>query len=120
MEPHDQEREEALTRRDGEGTTFELAIRGFGKTIQELQGLERDRRVTLVPHLKALGGGHTFVLTPDGDRTRIDHELEMIPKGAMRVFSPLVGMIGRRNLRRTAAALAAWLERPPGASGGSS
>jgi uncharacterized protein YndB with AHSA1/START domain len=95
-----------------EGATFELQIRGFGKTIQELQGFERDRRVTLVPHLKALGGGHTFVLTPDGDRTRIDHELEMIPKGAMRVFAPLVGMIGRRNLRQTAAALEAWLEHP--------
>jgi uncharacterized protein YndB with AHSA1/START domain len=95
----------------GEGTTFELQIRGFGKTIQELQGFERDRRVTLVPHLKALGGGHTFVLTPDGDRTRIDHELEMIPKGGMRVLSPLVGMMGRRNLRQTASALKAWLER---------
>jgi hypothetical protein len=54
----------------GEGSTFELAIRGFGTTIQELRGFERDRRVTLVPHLKALSGGHTFVLTPQGGHTR--------------------------------------------------
>ena len=96
----------------GEGTTFELAIRGFGKTIQELRGFERDRRVTLVPHLKGLSGGHTFVLTPEDGRTRVDHELEMIPEGAMRIFAPFIGMIGRRNLRQTAAALQAWLERP--------
>jgi uncharacterized protein YndB with AHSA1/START domain len=44
----------------GEGTRFELSIRGFGRRIQELAGFEQDRRVTLVPHLKALSGGHTF------------------------------------------------------------
>jgi uncharacterized protein YndB with AHSA1/START domain len=97
----------------GEGTRFELSIRGFGKTIQELRGFDRDRRVTLVPHIKALGGGHTFVLTTEGDRTRVDHELEMIPKGVMRLLGPLVAMVGRRNLAKTAAALEAWVERTP-------
>jgi uncharacterized protein YndB with AHSA1/START domain len=96
----------------GEGTRFELTIRGFGRTIQELRGFERDRRVTLVPHIKVLGGGHTFVLTPDDGRTRVDHELEMIPKGAVRVFGPLVKILGRRNLAKTAAALKSRVERP--------
>jgi hypothetical protein len=103
----------------GEGTRFELRIRGFGTTIQELRGFERDRHVTLVPHIRTLAGGHTFLLSPEEGRTRIDHQLEMIPKGAMRPFAPFMGMIGRKNLRRTAAALEAWLERPPDASGGS-
>jgi len=95
----------------GEGTTFELAIRGFGKTVQELRGFERDRRVTLVPHFSALSGGHTFVLTPEGGGTRVDHELEMNPRGAWRVMGPLMPFLGRRNLRKTADALKAWLER---------
>lgn len=98
----------------GEGSTFELRIRGFGTTIQELRGFDRNRRVTLVPHIKALAGGHTFVLTRQDGRTRVDHELEMIPKGAMRLLAPLVPMLGRRNLSQTAAALKAWLERPSG------
>lgn len=97
----------------GEGTRFELTIRGFGRTIQELQGFERDRRVTLVPHIKAVSGGHTFVLTPESDgRTRIDHELEMTPRGPWKLFAPIVAIVGRRNLEQTASALKNWLEHP--------
>jgi uncharacterized protein YndB with AHSA1/START domain len=95
----------------GEGTRFELAIRWFGTTVQELVGFEPDRRVTLVPQLRAMSGGHTFVLAPQDGDTRVDHELEMTPRGAMRLMTPLVGMIGRRNLTKTAAALKAWVER---------
>jgi uncharacterized protein YndB with AHSA1/START domain len=97
----------------GEGTRFELAIRGFGSTVQELRGFEPDRRVTLVPHIRALSGGHTFVLTPEDGRTRVDLELEMTPNGPWRLLAPLMPMIGRRNLRQTASALQTWLERPP-------
>jgi uncharacterized protein YndB with AHSA1/START domain len=98
----------------GEGTRFELTIRGFGKTVQELRGFERDRRFTLVPHIKALSGGHTFVLKPEERGTRVDHELEMTPRGAWRLIAPVIPMIGRRNLRETAAALKVWVERPSG------
>lgn len=96
----------------GEGTTFELEIRGFGKTIQELRNFEQDRRVTLVPHIKVMGGGHTFALTPEAGHTRVDHELEMIPQGAAKLLGPLMTMMGRRNLRATADALKRWVERP--------
>jgi hypothetical protein len=34
--------------------------------------------------------------------TRVDHELEMIAQGYFKVFSPMMGMIGRKNLRGTA------------------
>ena len=96
----------------GEGTRFELAIAGFGTTVQELVGFEPDRRVTLVPHIRALSGGHTFVLTPEDGGTRVDHELEMTPHGGMRLLAPLLAMVGRRNLAKTAAALRSWVERP--------
>jgi len=41
---------------------------------------------------------------------RVDHELEMTPKGAFRLFAPMMGMIGRKNLRDTANPLKAHLE----------
>lgn len=50
-------------------------------------------------------------LTAQGDATRVDHELEMRPKRALLLFAPMMGMIARKNLRGTANALQAHLER---------
>ena len=95
----------------GNGTRFELEIRGFGKVEQQLREFERNRRVRLVPSFKLLTGGHRFIFTAEGARTRIDHELEMTPHGVFKVFTPLMGMVGRKNLRDTANALQNYLER---------
>jgi len=95
----------------GNGTKFEWDLRGFGKVIQELQEFDRPRQVRIVPHIKTLEGGHRFRLTEEGGKaTRIDHELDMRPKGAFRLFAPLMGVIGRKNLRDTANALQRHLE----------
>jgi uncharacterized protein YndB with AHSA1/START domain len=65
----------------GEGTRFEWDLRGFGKVVQELREFDRNKQVRIVPHIKMLSGGHRFRFTSQGDATRIDHELEMTPKG---------------------------------------
>ena len=49
-------------------------------------------------------------MTAEGNRTRIDHELEMTPRGILKVFAPFMGVIGRKNLRGTAKALQEYLE----------
>ena len=65
----------------------------------------------IVPHIKTLEGGHRFRLTEEGPKaTRVDHELEMRPEGLFRLLAPLMGVIGRKNLRDTANALQAHLE----------
>jgi uncharacterized protein YndB with AHSA1/START domain len=94
----------------GDGTQFEWELRGFGNVVQELQEFERNARVRIVPHIKSLRGGHRFLFTAMGDRTRVDHELEMTPTGYFRLFAPMMGLMGRRNLRDTANALQAYLE----------
>jgi hypothetical protein len=94
----------------GNRTRFEWDLRGFGKVAQELQEFSRPKRVRIVPYVRALEGGR-FLLAEHGDSTRVDHELEMRPKGAFRLFIPVMGIIGRRNLRDTANALQAYLER---------
>ena len=99
---------------DGEisnGTRFELEIRGFGKVEQELREVDRNKRVRIVPSFKVLRGGHRFIFTAEGAKTRIDHELEMTPKGVFKIFIPLIGMMGKKNLRDTANALQKYLER---------
>ena len=94
----------------GNGARFEWDLRGFGTVIQELQEFDRPSRVRIVAHIKPLKGGHRFRLSPQADGTRIDHELEMRPNGAFVLLAPMMGLIGRKNLRDTANALQAHLE----------
>ena len=95
----------------GNGTRFELEIRGLGKVPQELREFERNKRVRLVPSMKMISGGHRFVFTAQGATTRIDHELEMTPKGIFKIFTPLIGMMGKKNLGDLANSLQKYLER---------
>jgi uncharacterized protein YndB with AHSA1/START domain len=97
----------------GEGTQFEMEVDGFGAVPQTLEEFERDRRARYVPHFKVMAGGHRFTLTAEGDKTRVDHELEMSPKGFYVLMSPFMGMMGRKNLQRTADALKKYVESAP-------
>jgi hypothetical protein len=94
----------------GEGTQFELEIKGFGKVMQELQEFRLNRQVRLVPRFKVLTGGHRFLFTAERNGTRVDHELEMSPVGFFKILAPVMGMMGQKNLRGTAKALQDFLE----------
>ena len=95
----------------GNGTRFELQIRGLGKVQQELREFDRNKQVRIVPDSKLVSGGHRFIFTAEGAKTRIDHELEMTPKGIFKIFTPLMGMMGKKNLLDLANALQTYLER---------
>ena len=98
---------------DGEaglGSRFEWTLRGFGTVVQEFAEFEKNKRIRIVPHLEQLRGGHLFIFAVQGAATRIDHELTMSPTGWFRLLAPLMGLIGRRNLRDTANALQRYLE----------
>jgi uncharacterized protein YndB with AHSA1/START domain len=95
----------------GPGMRAEWHLRGFGAVTQELQEFEPGRRVRIVPIMRSLGGGHRFTLTDLSGRTRVDHELEMVPKGFFKLMAPIMTSTGRKNLRATAEALKAHLER---------
>jgi hypothetical protein len=95
----------------GNGARFEWDLRGVGKVVQEFQEFEPNRRVRIVTHVKTLGGGHLFCFSTQGEGTRIDHQLEIRPTGVFVLFAPMMGLIGRKDLRDTANALQARLER---------
>lgn len=94
-----------------EGTRFEWDLRGVGKVIQELQEFDPPRQVLIVSYTKQTSGGHRFRLTAQGKGTRIDHELEVRPKGAYVLLAPMMWMIGRKDLRDTADALQRRVEK---------
>ena len=95
----------------GNGARFEWQLRGVGKVVQEFQEFEPNTRVRFVTHVKTIKGGHLFCFSPQGEETRIDHEVEIRPKGVFMLFAPMMGLIGRKDLRDTANALQAHLER---------
>jgi uncharacterized protein YndB with AHSA1/START domain len=70
----------------GDGSRFEWQLKGFGTVIQEFQEFERNARVRIVPQITWLAGGHRFLFSMQGQSTRIDHELEMMPRGILRPF----------------------------------
>lgn len=58
---------------------------------EELREFELNRRVMVVPNIKQVSGGHRFIFTDlGGGKTRIDHELEMTPKGIFRLLMPIM------------------------------
>ena len=92
------------------GAKFEWKLRGFGTVVQEFGEFDTNKCIRIVPHIKGLRGGHRFTFTKQGSATRIDHELAMLPTGWFRLLGPLMGMMGRRNLRDTTQALQKYLE----------
>jgi hypothetical protein len=62
-----------------------------------------------------VNGAEFATMEPDdpgveGGRTRVDHELEMTPRGWYRLLGPMMTMTGRINLKATADALRQHLE----------
>ena len=96
----------------GEGSRFLTHVEGFGMVPQVLREFEANRRVRVVPEFRMLSGGHRFIFTDLGGKTRVDHEMEMVPKGIFKLMTPIMRAIGRRNVRIVARALAAYLEQP--------
>jgi hypothetical protein len=95
----------------GNGARFEWDLRGVGKVVQEFQEFEPNRRVRILSHVKMVEGGHRFRFSAQSEGTRIDHEQEIRPKSVFLLLAPMIGLNGRKNLRDTANALQARLER---------
>jgi hypothetical protein len=94
----------------GNGSRFEWTLRGFGNVAQVFEEFQLNKQLRIVPQMKAVRGGHRFILTDQGGQTRVDHELEMIPQGLFKLMTPMMRKTGERNLRDTAEALKATLE----------
>jgi hypothetical protein len=95
----------------GEGTRFQLGIKGFGTVTNELREFEPNKRVMVVPLSGMLRGGHRWIFSDLGDgTTHIDHELELRPKGIFKLMGPILRSTGAKNVRETAAALQRHLE----------
>jgi hypothetical protein len=88
-----------------------MGIKGFGKITNELHEFEPNKQVMVVPLTKMLKGGHRWIFTDLGNgETRIDHELELEPRGVFKLMKPMLRANGKRTVEETAAALKQYME----------
>jgi hypothetical protein len=102
----------------GAGTAFEETVRGAGTMLIRHTGFERPRRLTLVcesPRID-MGFGFDFAAAEDGG-TDFTVQAEVRPKGAVRIFEPLLAMAFRSSMKKRPAQMQAALDRRRGASG---
>jgi hypothetical protein len=65
----------------------------------------------VVPLISMFEGGHRWIFTDlENGNTRIDHELEIRPKGIFKLRGPTLRRHGATTVKETAAALEAHLE----------
>ena len=94
----------------GEGARFEIGREGFGTQELEFTEYRQDEHVRFVPRSSMMTGGHRFTFTEEGGATRLDHDLELHPRGLWKLMTPLMGFMASRAMRRSAQALEAHLE----------
>ena len=97
----------------GVGTRFHTELKAMGGTMPmlvEFTGFERPRRLASVTRssMMVIEGALTFESVPPGTRMRWSWDVR--PRGAMRVLTPFVGAIGRRQERGIWGALKRLLE----------
>lgn len=87
----------------GVGTRFRAETVSMGRTVDvviEFTGHDRPRRIEEKAHMSSmdLHGALTFDPVPGGTRMRWSWEVE--PRGFLKLMSPLVARIGRRQEQR--------------------
>jgi uncharacterized protein YndB with AHSA1/START domain len=104
------------------GTLFSATSRSFAKPVEmviEVTAFERPHRLASTTRMEGmvLDGGLTFDTTAGG--TRMSWSWSLHPTGPMRLLTPLLAIMGRRNERRIWTGLKHHLESrtPSGAAG---
>lgn len=97
----------------GVGTTFRAESTSLGRPVEmtiAYTNFERPQQLTSLTHLATMDiqGTLTFDPVPEGTRMRWFWELE--PRGALKLMTPVVALIGRRQERTIWTALKQYLE----------
>ncbi|MGZ6391081.1 MAG: SRPBCC family protein, partial [Ktedonobacterales bacterium] len=100
----------------GVGTTFRAEITSRGRPVVmtiTFTDFERPQRLTSTTHLSTMDiqGTLTFDPVPQGTRMRWSWELE--PRGMLKLMTPVVVLIGRRQERTIWTGLKRCLEAQP-------
>ena len=111
--PHMRRAEQISDGPIGLGTRFRAEIVSMGRPVEmviEFTGYDRPRRLASSTHMSSMDthGGLTFDPVPEGTRMRWSWDVE--PRGILKLMSPLVAWMGRRQEQRIWTSLKHLLE----------
>ena len=93
------------------GTQFEMDAKGPGKMQIEVTEFEPPSKITFRSQMRMGQGVHQYILSSDGDGTKVDQVLEMKPKGLGILFAPFIGGMIRKSLKETMSRLESHMQR---------
>lgn len=85
----------------GLGTRFRSETTSMGRTVGmtvEIVTYDRPHLLATTSRLSGMAIHSTLRLDPMGDRTRLSWQSQIDPSGAMKVLSPVLGVLGRRQM----------------------
>lgn len=94
----------------GAGSKFDLSARGFGRMEIEISEYDPPRRLKLTGRTGMGDMTHLMVITEQGQKTAVENTVESKAKGLGLLMLPVMGMMLRRNLKRTTGALKHYVE----------
>ena len=94
----------------GRDAVFRTSMRGMGDLQIRITRYERPRRIWFTTSAKAAEIRHNFVLMPRMGGTHVDQEIDIRPRGVLRMVAPVMAQMLRRSIRSNTAALKAYLE----------
>lgn len=101
----------------GVGTRFEAETRTLGRTVPmviELTTYERPRRLASSTHLSMMDIQGTLTFDPVPAGTRMRWSWQLAPHGALKLVTPLVAYMGRRQEESIWSSLKRFLEARQG------
>lgn len=97
----------------GVGTTFRAESMSRGRSVEmtiTFTHYERPRRLTSATHLSNMDIRGTLTFDPVADGTRMRWSWELEPRGMLKLMTPVVTVIGRRQERTIWTDLKRYLE----------
>jgi uncharacterized protein YndB with AHSA1/START domain len=98
----------------GKGTRFRTQVKARQRTAEmsvEFTAYDRPRRLTSVSKLSNMEIEGTLTFDPVPEGTRMRWSWDLAPRGILRLATPVIGLIGRREERTIWTSLKHLLER---------
>jgi uncharacterized protein YndB with AHSA1/START domain len=94
----------------GPDAAFRTSMRGMGELQIRITRYERPRHIWFTTSAKAAEIRHNFVLMPGEGGTHVEQEIDVRPRGVLRIAAPVMALMLRRSIQSNTAALKAYLE----------